>query len=59
MASPPSASTYELGAELAPAGLTMRLFANVAGCRPRGVNVIADSPYGDPENVILVGAHLD
>ena len=52
--------TYELGAELsALPGLTMRLFANSSRVLTTSVNVIADSPGGDPENVILVGAHLD
>lgn len=52
--------TYALGAELsAVAGLEMRLFANVV----RGIrtthNVIAESKGGDPNNVVMAGAHLD
>ncbi len=52
--------TYALGAELAnTAGLRARLFANVTRVATTTENLIADSPRGDPNNVIMAGAHLD
>lgn len=52
--------TYALGAELsAISGLEMRLFANVSRVPSTTENVIAESRRGDPNNVIMAGAHLD
>ncbi len=52
--------TYALGAELSTiAGLRVRLFANVTRVLTVTENLIADSPAGDPHNVIMAGAHLD
>jgi Zn-dependent M28 family amino/carboxypeptidase len=53
-------ATYALGVEWAnTSGLTMRLFANVSRVLTTTENVIAESPGGDPSNVIMAGAHLD
>jgi Zn-dependent M28 family amino/carboxypeptidase len=52
--------TYALGAELsAITDLEMRLFANVSRVPSTTQNVIAESKGGDPNNVIMAGAHLD
>src|SRR5262245_23776717 len=52
--------TYALGAELTNTpGLRMRLFANVSRVIATTENLIAESPGGDPDNVIMAGAHLD
>ena len=53
-------ATYALGAELAgTSGLEMRLFANVSREDGETSNVIAESKWGDPRNVVMAGAHLD
>ena len=52
--------TYALGAELSGiASLEMRLFANVSREPATTENLIAESNGGDPNNVIMAGAHLD
>ena len=40
-------------------GLEMRLFVNVVAYSGTTYNVIAESRHGDPNNVIMAGAHLD
>jgi Zn-dependent M28 family amino/carboxypeptidase len=40
-------------------GLTMRVFANVDRRVATTENVIAETPGGDPDNVVMAGAHLD
>ena len=37
----------------------MRLFANVSREDGETSNVIAESKWGDPRNVVMAGAHLD
>ena len=57
---PAVSTTYALGAQLsAISGLVMRVFANVSRVPGVTENVIAESPGGDPNNVIMAGAHLD
>ena len=57
---PALSTTYARGAEFAGiAGLTMRLFADVTRIPGTTENLIAESPGGDPDNVIMAGAHLD
>ena len=57
---PALSTTYARGVEFAGiAGLTMRLFANVSRVPATTENLIAESPGGDPDNVIMAGAHLD
>ena len=52
--------TYALGASLsAVAVLQVRLFANVTRELATTENLIAESRRGDPNNVIMAGAHLD
>ena len=52
--------TYALGAQLAAIPqLEMRLFANVSRTPSSTENVIAESKTGDPNNVVMAGAHLD
>ncbi len=52
--------TYALGAELSAIDdLETRLFANVTRTPSSTENVIAESKGGDPDNVIMAGAHLD
>jgi Zn-dependent M28 family amino/carboxypeptidase len=51
---------YQLGADLSGlSGLRMRLFANVEREPGMTSNIIAESRRGDPDNVIMAGAHLD
>jgi aminopeptidase Y len=53
-------ATYARGAEWAGiVGLEMRIFANVLREELTTENVIAESRAGNPDNVIMVGAHLD
>ena len=57
---PALSTTYARGAEFATTpGLEMRLFANVSREPATTENLIAESPGGDPSNVIMAGAHLD
>ena len=52
--------TYDLGEVLAGTpGLELRLFVDVFRGLATTVNVIAETTSGDPDNVIMVGAHLD
>jgi Zn-dependent M28 family amino/carboxypeptidase len=51
---------YQLGADLSGVeGLVMRMFANVSRVPGTTSNIIAESKHGDPNNVIMAGAHLD
>lgn len=53
-------ATYARGAEWAgTAGLTMTLFANVFRGEATTANVFAETAGGDPNRVVMVGAHLD
>jgi aminopeptidase Y len=53
-------ATYALGEALAgTTGLEMRLVADVFRGEVTSSNVIAETSSGDPNNVIMVGAHLD
>ena len=57
---PALSTTYARGVEFSGiAGLTMRLFANVSRDPATTENLIAESSGGDPDNVIMAGAHLD
>ena len=57
---PALSATYALGAELSAIGdLVLRLFADVSRVPSTTENVIAESKKGDPNNVIMAGAHLD
>jgi len=53
-------ATYDLGEALAGiSGLEMALDANVFRGLATSFNVLAESTHGDPDNTIMVGAHLD
>lgn len=53
-------ATYALGEQLAnTAGLVLHLVANVTRVPGTTSNVIAESRRGDPDNVVMAGAHLD
>ena len=57
---PVTAVTQEVGQQLAATpGLTMRLKADTFRGQATTSNVIAETPWGDPNNVVMVGAHLD
>jgi len=57
---PALSATYALGEHLAGiANLEMRLFANVSRVPSVTENLIAESKGGDPDNVVMAGAHLD
>ena len=57
--------TFELGDELAngevngPTGVTVQMFADTSSENVSTENVIATSTKGDPNNVVMSGAHLD
>ncbi|MBT8250207.1 MAG: M20/M25/M40 family metallo-hydrolase [Acidimicrobiia bacterium] len=53
-------ATFPRGVEwAATSGLEMRIAADVFRGEATTFNVIAETPKGDPDNVIMVGAHLD
>jgi Zn-dependent M28 family amino/carboxypeptidase len=57
---PALSTTYAIGVQLSQlSGLTMHLKANVTRVGSVTYNVVADSPWGDPANVVMAGAHLD
>lgn len=52
-------SSYDVGVDLAAAGTTARLFVEATSEIRESFNVIADSPGGRTDRVVVVGAHLD
>ena len=58
-------TTFALGEDLAngvldgPTGITVRLFTDTSSEIVSTENVIATSEDGDPDNVVMAGAHLD
>ena len=57
---PVMGATYGVGAHLAAArGHLLRVFANTQREETTSFNVIAETATGDPNNVVMVGAHLD
>jgi aminopeptidase Y len=59
---PVTSVTLEVGQELAslvPAGLVLRLKTDTFRGEATTYNVIAETPGGNPDNVVMVGAHLD
>ncbi len=52
-------TSYAIGEDLATNSATTRLFVDATSEIRDTVNVIADSTTGDPNNVVMVGAHLD
>ena len=52
--------TYDLGVSLAQtAELQLRMFTDVVRERTQTFNLIAESRHGNPDNVVMAGAHLD
>ena len=53
-------TTYDIGADWAQtAGVQVRMVADVERSRSETHNVIAQTRRGNPNNVVMVGAHLD
>ena len=53
-------ATYALGVDFASKlGLRARISASTLREKTTTANVIAESAYGDPSNVVIAGAHLD
>lgn len=53
-------ATYDVGASLAQtAELQVRLFTDVVRERTQTNNLVAESKHGNPNNVVMAGAHLD
>jgi Zn-dependent M28 family amino/carboxypeptidase len=52
-------SSYSVGRALLGAGVVVRMHHDAVVEDRTSENVIADSPWGDPNNVVVVGAHLD
>jgi Zn-dependent M28 family amino/carboxypeptidase len=53
-------ATYDRGVEWAgTTGLVLRMAADVFRGEATTSNVLAETPGGDPDNVVMVGAHLD
>ena len=53
-------ATYDRGVEWdGTSGLVLRMVADVFSGEAISSNVLAESPAGDPRNVVMVGAHLD
>ncbi|MEV6868395.1 M28 family metallopeptidase [Streptosporangium subroseum] len=57
---PVVATTFAAGEELATAGTTVTLVTNTEGDPHRRTrNVLAESRWGDPDKIVMLGAHLD
>lgn len=53
-------TTFDIGSELASTpGTIVRVNVDVFRGEATTANVLAETPSGDPDNVIMVGAHLD
>ncbi|HEX2177714.1 MAG TPA: M28 family peptidase [Nocardioidaceae bacterium] len=53
-------TSFAIGQDLAdPAGTTVRIFTDTVSEPRITTNVIANSRYGNPNNVVMLGAHLD
>jgi len=52
-------AAYDVGVELAAGGVTVRMFVNATSETRISKNVIADTPGGRDDRVVVVGAHLD
>ncbi|MDX2382296.1 MAG: M28 family metallopeptidase [Acidimicrobiia bacterium] len=56
---PVVAAHYDVGVELAAGGVEVRMFTDTTSELRDTFNVIAESEKGNPDNVVMVGAHLD
>jgi Zn-dependent M28 family amino/carboxypeptidase len=60
VASGPSVgAAYDVGVELAAGGVEVRMFTDTISETRDTVNVLAQSTSGNPDNVVMVGGHLD
>ena len=56
---PVVAAAFDVGVELAAGGVTVRMFVNATSEFRSTSNVIAETPGGRDDRVVVVGAHLD
>ena len=56
---PAVGAAFDVGTELASGGVTVRMFVNAVSEYRLTSNVLAETSEGDPNNVVMVGAHLD
>ena len=56
---PVVAANYDVGVELAAGGVQVRMFTDTTSEFRDTFNVLAESKKGNPDNVVMVGAHLD
>ena len=52
-------SNYDVGVALAAGGVTVRLFVDAISENRPTVNILAETPGGRDDRVVVVGAHLD
>ena len=52
-------AAFDVGEELAAGGVTVRMFVNATSENRNTTNVIAETPGGRDDRVVVVGAHLD
>jgi Zn-dependent M28 family amino/carboxypeptidase len=52
-------ANYNVGVELAAGGVDARMFTDTTSELRDTFNVLAESKKGNPDNVVMVGAHLD
>ncbi|WP_214321902.1 M28 family metallopeptidase [Nonomuraea sediminis] len=52
-------ASFDVGQELSAAGTAVHVVTNTTSEIRTTYNVIADSKYGDPNKVVMLGAHLD
>ena len=52
-------ANFNVGAELAGTGVIARMFTSTVSETRTTFNVLAETTGGDPDNVVMVGAHLD
>jgi Zn-dependent M28 family amino/carboxypeptidase len=52
-------AAFAVGEELAAGGVEVRLFVNATSETRTSMNVIADTPGGRDDRIVVVGAHLD
>jgi Zn-dependent M28 family amino/carboxypeptidase len=56
---PSFGAAFDVGRELAAGGVEVRMFADTTSEIRDTFNIIAESRKGNPDNVVMVGAHLD
>jgi Zn-dependent M28 family amino/carboxypeptidase len=52
-------ANFDVGVELAAGGVTVRMFVNATSEIRTSANVLAETPGGRDDRVVVVGAHLD